>query len=142
MEDTLFATGYVVRNEQVLPDTGGGLLRLDRAEGERVSAGGLVGTVYADQASLDRQEELGVLQTRMEQLRYARETAESAEVSLRLDTQIMEELMELRGHLAGGYLDRAEVPGKALHGNISAVMDGDIDEFINAYLTYKSRENK
>ena len=27
-------------------------------------------------------------------------------------------------------------------GNISAVMDGDIDEFINAYLTYKSKENK
>ena len=46
-------SGYVVRKEQVLAKEDG-LLRQERTEGERVSNGGVVATVYADEASLAR----------------------------------------------------------------------------------------
>ena len=37
VEESISLSGYVVRQEQVLPDEGSGLLRLRREEGERVS---------------------------------------------------------------------------------------------------------
>ena len=48
-------TGYVVRQESVLPDEDAGVLRLARAEGEKVSRGGTVATAYADSDALRRQ---------------------------------------------------------------------------------------
>ena len=73
VEETVSANGWLIRAEQVLPGEGSGLLRLTRQEGERVSQGGTVAKVYADQASLDRQTELDRLDERIEQLRYAAE---------------------------------------------------------------------
>ena len=70
MEETVSANGWLIRAEQVLPGEGSGLLRLTRQEGERISQGGTVAKVYADQASLDRQTELDRLDERIEQLRY------------------------------------------------------------------------
>ena len=92
-------SGYVVRQELVLEDSGG-LLRLQRTEGERVSAGGTVALVYSDQASLDRQTELASLEARLEQLQFAQQAAQGAEVSLKLDTQILQGILDLRGALA------------------------------------------
>ena len=80
VEEGMDVSGYVVRQEQVLADEPAGLLRLERKEGERVGRGGTVATVYADQASLDRQTEIDSVKTRIEQLQYAREAAEGAEV--------------------------------------------------------------
>lgn len=108
VEDSLSVTGYLVRDEEVLPDSGSGLLRLTRAEGERVSAGGVVGVTYADQASLDRQEQIESLTTQLEQLRFAQSAAVGSEVSLKLDSQITEDLLALRGDLAAGRLSSAE----------------------------------
>ena len=51
-------SGYVVRDETVLPDDTSGLLQQQRTEGERVSAGGVVALVYADQASLELQQQI------------------------------------------------------------------------------------
>ena len=56
VEQTVDLTGFVVREERVLPDEGGGLLRIQRAEGERVAAGGTVASIDADQAAPARQE--------------------------------------------------------------------------------------
>ena len=78
-------SGYVVRDEAILTDDTSGLLQLQRAEGERISDGGVVALVYADQATLDRQKEIQSLHTQIEQLQYAEEAALGAEVSLRLD---------------------------------------------------------
>ena len=108
VEKTLSLSGYVVREEQVLPDESDGLLRLQRMEGERVSSGGVVATVYADQASLDRQNEIDALQTRIEQLQYAEEASLASEVSLKLDTQIMQNILDLRKDLTADRLDAAE----------------------------------
>ena len=108
VEETVSANGWLIRAEQVLPGEGSGLLRLTRQEGERVSQGGTVAKVYADQASLDRQTELDRLDERIEQLRYAAEESLSGVASLRLDSQIQDSLLSLRRAVEGGALAQAE----------------------------------
>ena len=108
VEEGMDLSGYVVRREQVLADEPSGLLRLQRSEGEKVSAGGTVALVYADQASLDRQQEIEELTGRMEQLQFAQEASVGSEVSLKLDAQIMRSLLNYRAELAAGRLDSAE----------------------------------
>ena len=71
----------------------------------RISDGGVVALVYADQATLDRQKEIQSLHTQIEQLQYAEEAALGAEVSLRLDAQILQTIRDYRGALAA---DRAK----------------------------------
>lgn len=114
VEDSISLSGYVVRREQVLPDDSSGLLRLRREEGERISRGGVVASVYADQPSLDRQTEISALETRIEQLQYAQDAAGSSEVSMKLDTQIMQNILEYRKCLAAGRLAKAETCGGQL----------------------------
>ncbi len=108
VESTVSATGYVVREERVLPDEGGGLLRVQRAEGERVAAGGTVASVYADQASMDRQAEIENLEGRVEQLQYAQDLALAAETTRKLDAQINQNLLQYRQYLAADRLYDAE----------------------------------
>ena len=108
VERTVDMTGFVVREERVLPDESGGLLRVQRAEGERVAAGGTVASVYADQASLDRQAEIDSLESRVEQLRYAQDLALAAETTRKLDAQILQNLLEYRQYLAADRLYDAE----------------------------------
>lgn len=108
VEEGMDLSGYVVRQEQVLADEASGLLRLQRSEGEKVSAGGTVALVYADQASLDRQQEIDELSSRIEQLQFAQEASFGSEVSLKLDAQIMRSLLDYRAELAAGRLDNAE----------------------------------
>ena len=114
VEDSISLSGYVARREQVLPDDSSGLLRLRREEGERISRGGAVASVYADQPSLDRQTEISALETRIEQLQYAQDAAGSSEVSMKLDTQIMQNILEYRKCLAAGRLAKAETCGGQL----------------------------
>ena len=64
-------TGFLVREESVLPDEDTGVLRLSRTEGEKVSKGGTVATIYADADALSRQREVDELSTLIEQLQYA-----------------------------------------------------------------------
>jgi len=108
VENTVDLTGFVIRDEQVLPDDGGGLLRIQRAEGERVAAGGTVASVYTDQASLDRQAEIDSLESRIEQLRYAQDLALAADTTRKLDAQIEQNLLEYRRFLTADRLYDAE----------------------------------
>ena len=78
--------------------------------------------VYADQASLELQQQIQSLQTQIEQLQYAEEAALGAEVSLRLDAQILQTIRNYRGALAADRLDTAEDYGDELR---SLVMKRD-----------------
>lgn len=100
VEMTVELSGWVVRNEELLPDEGGGLLRVQRSEGERVSRGGVVAAVYADQASLDRQAEIDSLTSRLEQLHYAQNLAQEMETTQKLDSQISQSLLAYRRYLS------------------------------------------
>lgn len=118
VEDSLSLSGYVVREEQVLPPESGGLLQLQREEGERVSDGGTIAAVYADQASLDLQEEILALGSRIEQLRYARETARGTEIAQKLDEQIRQDLLDYRAALTAERYRDAERQGETLRAQI------------------------
>ena len=107
-------TGYMVREEVLLPDEDAGALHLARAEGEKVSRGGTVATVYADSASLQAQTEVDELTTRIEQLQYARDAAMADEVALKLDSQIITALLDYQEEVAGGQLRNAETAGSKL----------------------------
>ena len=108
VEESVSANGWLIREEQLLPDESSGLLQLTRQEGERVSQGGTVAKVYADRASLDRQSELESLDERIEQLRYAAEESVSGVASLRLDSQIKDSLLSLRRSVESGALAQTE----------------------------------
>ena len=114
VDETISASGYVVRSERVLEDEAGGLLRLARSEGERVSVGGTVAPVYADQASLDRQNEIDALEARIGQLEYVQSASLSYEASAKLDNQIAQDLLAVRAALAAGRLDTVESRGSEL----------------------------
>ena len=114
VEDTVDISGYVVRQEQVLTGDAGGLMQLRKSEGERVGTGGAVATIYADQTSLDRQNEIETLNNRIEQLEYAQESMLGAEVTLKLDSQIARSLLDYRTVVAAGRLDAAESRGQEL----------------------------
>ena len=131
VESTVDLTGFVVREERVLPDDNGGLLRIQRAEGERVASGGIVASVYADQASLDRQAEIDSLEGRVEQLQYAQDLALAAETTRKLDAQISQDLLEYRRFLAADRLYDAESTALELRALVlkrdySDVGNGDI----------------
>ncbi len=131
MENMVDLTGFVVREERVLPDESGGLLRVQRAEGERVAAGGTVASVYADQASLDRQAEIDRLESRIEQLQYAQDLALAAETTRKLDAQIVRNLLEYRRFLAADRLYDAEgtaleLRALVLKRDYSDTGDGDV----------------
>ena len=107
-------SGYVIRDERVLTDTAGGEKQLQRTEGERVSAGGLVSLAYADEAARASQEQLQTVETQIEQLEYAQAAALGAEISLRLDTQISQSILDYRRSVEEDRLDRAEDYGAEL----------------------------
>ena len=109
VEDSVEISGCMVRQEQVLTGDGGGLMQLRRSEGERVSTGGAVATVYADQASLDRQNEIESLTNRIDQQEYAQESILGAEVTLKLDSQIAQTLLDYRSAAAAGRLIQDEI---------------------------------
>ena len=114
VEEGVDLSGYVVRREQVLADDTGGLLRLQRGEGERVSAGGNVAMVYADQASLDLQNEIQSLESRIEQLQYAQAASLDSEASLKLDAQITQSILDYRRSIAAGRMQETEKRGSEL----------------------------
>ena len=118
VEEAVSVSGYVVRQERVLPDQTGGVLQVRRAEGERVAVGGTVAAVYADQTSVDRQTEIEALNARIEQLQYAREAEVGVEVAQKLDTQIRRNILDYRAALAAGHLGDAQKQGAQLRAQV------------------------
>ena len=114
VEEGVDLNGYVVRREQVLSDDAGGLLQLQRSEGERVSVGGSVAMVYEDQASLDRQSEIRALEGEIERLQYAQAAALDSEASLKLDAQISRSILDYRAGIVGDRMQEAEKQGAEL----------------------------
>ena len=118
VEESISVSGYVVRDEQVLSSESSGLLQLLREEGERVSAGGTVAAVFADQASLDLQTEIADLTSRIEQLEYAQEAELGVEITQRLDNQIHQSILSYRAALEAGRFQDAEEQGDTLRSQV------------------------
>lgn len=112
-ENAITVSGYVVRDELILPG-GGALTYSDRAEGERVSAGGTVALTYESEAAYENAVELRSLQERLEQVDYARSLAESARSDLGLDEDISAALVDFRAGMASGDTDGLGEDAQAL----------------------------
>lgn len=113
-EENVELNGCVIREESALPVRDGAFIRSSRGEGERVPVHGAVAQVYADQAALNTQAETDAVERRLEQLRYARDTAAGAEVSSKMDSEIFETITQYRAALEGERLDRAREQGAQL----------------------------
>ena len=118
LEESLDLSGWVVRDERVLPEASGEYLRLLRKEGERVSAGGVIAESYPDQEALELRTELDNLSDRLEQLKYARDAIRNGDASARIDSQIFQTLLNYRTELAADRMVRAEQTGGQLRSMI------------------------
>lgn len=97
-EETVRVSGFIVREETVLENRSG-LMTLLLNEGEKVGAGQAVAILYQSSDALAQQEELEALQVRRRQLEYAESVALGAASALRFDSEIWEELLQLRTQL-------------------------------------------
>lgn len=108
MEEGAAANGYVVRDEKLLSGGTDGLLKLSRSEGERVSKDGQIAVVYADKDSLNRQDQIDKLETRIEQLRYASTASADSATTLKLDNRIVQNILAVRKAVTADRLDSAD----------------------------------
>ena len=99
-DEGITVSGYLVREEEVLPDNGG-LVYVTREEGEKVSQGGDVAVVYHSREGLDQARRLSELEDQLEQLEYAQTVAAGGQAVLRLDSSIRDGILTLRREADG-----------------------------------------
>lgn len=75
IDDSMEVTGFLVREEQVLTNTGG-VVELIPQEGEKVAKGGTVALLYRNASGLEQKQQLQQLQLEKEQLEYALERSD------------------------------------------------------------------
>ena len=112
-DDAVTVTGYVVRQEELLPDHSG-LVYSTRQEGERVGKGRSVATVYHSEAALSDARQLEILEQRLDQLQYAQSAASGAQAVLKLDNSIRSGIFTLKSHVAQGNLTAASTESGTL----------------------------
>jgi len=105
--DTMEATGYLVRSEQVLP-TAAGQVDLVPAEGERVSRGQVVARVYQDEGALARRQQIQALEQQLEQVRTAQDSHSASQDSARLSQEIINAMVALHASVSAGDLTGLE----------------------------------
>ena len=101
VEDTVSLSGWLIREETVLSENSG-LLTLALSEGETVGVGQTIATVYSSADGLALQQQLNELTDKRAQLEYAEDAQLGSGTALRLDSDITEKLIALRGVLGAG----------------------------------------
>lgn len=107
VDEAVEVTGYVIREELVLPEQNG-VVDILPEEGEKVAAGETVATIYKDASALDQKLEIRQLELELEQLEYSlRQDSGNGDVA-RLDQDIITAMVDLRADTATGDLSRLE----------------------------------
>ena len=101
-DDETLVSGYVVRQESVLPSQNGGILEITRSEGERVGAGQRVAVVYADESAQSTAEELSALRQQRQQLTYMLEGSAASSAGAKLDSSIHAGIISMQRDLHAG----------------------------------------
>ena len=107
VDDSMEATGFLVRQETVLPGQGGTVEVLPD-EGEKVSKGETVALLYQSDAGLTQRQALQQLQLEREQLEYALAQAGGGGDSAQLSNRVADAIAALRGAAASGDLTGLE----------------------------------
>ncbi len=106
------ASGLLVRQEQVLPNSGQYVdILLD--EGEKVSKGGEIALIHSSQDSLNTRQTIQSLEAEIEQLEYSLSTGTQTTNSSRLDEEVVNSMVAIRSLAAEGDLSTLE--DSALH---------------------------
>ena len=106
--DETSLSGFVVRDESVLPSENGGVLSLERREGERVGVGQRVANVYADSSSMERDQHLKELYRRLDHLNFALSESTSTTTGVKLDSSIQSNLFSFRENIQRGQFSALE----------------------------------
>lgn len=99
--DSLSVTGWVVRQETLLPDTSGTLLRQVQ-EGEKVHAGQTVAMAYASKSALEVVSRLEDTELKLQQLQFARSSFLDSDAALKVDSDISDSILRLHIATADG----------------------------------------
>lgn len=94
-EDTVEATGYMVRQEEVLPGSED-LLEISVAEGETVAAGDELAEVYDNEEALERHQEIKALESRLESLQYILTHSMDDSDNATLNSNIIDSVVNIR----------------------------------------------
>ena len=106
-EESFLVTGYLIRQETVLPSVDSTMVYLPREEGERVSKGGQVATLYHNAQALEAAMEMEDLTLQLERLEYAASLFSGAQAVRRLDENILSGIYDLRRQMVLGDLTDA-----------------------------------
>lgn len=112
-ENAVTVSGYVVREEEALTNDGE-LVYCQRSEGERVRSGGTVAQIYSSAEALRQANEQRALEEQLQQLLYAKNLSAGTQTTLRLDEDIVQQMVSLRAAMAGGDLTKADETGFSL----------------------------
>lgn len=102
------ASGVLVRQETVLPDSGGSYVDHILSEGEKAAAGQAVALLYSDSSVLTTRQSIRVLEAELEQLQYALSSGTQTADASRLDAQVLSSITALRALTAKGDLTALE----------------------------------
>ncbi|MCC8122543.1 MAG: hypothetical protein LIO58_03285 [Oscillospiraceae bacterium] len=94
VEDTVEATGLIVRQESVFP-TVDGMVDLIPSEGARVAKSEVVAMIYQSSDALSRKQEIQRLTVELEQLQYARDNFGTSGDSSNMTKQVLSALTSL-----------------------------------------------
>ncbi len=107
VDDSAEATGYVVRQEKVLPAQAG-IVDILPDEGEKLAAGEAVAVVYRDEAALERKNQIRQLELELEQLEYSLRRDNNSSDVAQLDQSIFAALVDLRAGVSEGNYSKLE----------------------------------
>lgn len=111
--DGFQATGFVVRDEQVLTAPSG-INVLLCAEGERVAKGEALAATFADAGAQEAQRRIDELQTQLERIETVLGASPTVQGNAALDAQVQQELQHFSTQTARGDLESAAESANAL----------------------------
>lgn len=100
-EESIGATGYLVRSEKVLKKDGG-TLRHVATEGTKVGVGQTIAESYSSTDALDTVSQIEELELQQQQLEFAMDSFLDNDAALKLDSSITSGMLSLHQALSGG----------------------------------------
>lgn len=95
VDDSVKATGWLAREESVLPD-GTGIVDIVPTEGERLGVGQTVAVLYKDEAAMERRQKIKALDLELQQLEYSLKQEDDTSQAGQLDGEIYSAMASLR----------------------------------------------
>lgn len=101
-------SGLVVRRERVLTANTTATLELSPGEGEKVSGGGVVATLYTSTAGLETKKSIQALEAELEQLNYAKSSAVGISDAAKTESELLSAIAGLHASASAGDLTGLE----------------------------------